>query len=60
MAEFIPWMQTLCSKCRKPHDDILVPCPHCGYQHPLTTYGKQLQGKEHPELFANNQSKKGE
>lgn len=34
--------QYVCAKCHKPIYTILKPCPHCGYQHPLTKYGKKL------------------
>lgn len=53
------WMIPVCSKCHKPHDNILVPCPHCGYQHSLTKAGKELQKERYPDIY-NSQLKKEE
>ena len=35
----------ICKNCGRPIKTILKPCPSCGYQHPLTNFGKQLQNK---------------
>lgn len=32
-----------CSKCNKKVETIYEPCPHCGYQLPLTKAGKKRQ-----------------
>lgn len=43
MTVHYPYMQLVCAKCHKPISTILEPCPSCGYQHPLTEYGKKVQ-----------------
>jgi len=35
-------LEMVCAKCGKSIGTILEPCPHCGYQHPLTEAGKEL------------------
>jgi len=42
----INYLIQLCSNCHKPHSDICKPCPHCGYQHPLTEAGKEYCKKK--------------
>lgn len=43
-------IKQVCAKCSKSIYDILLPCPHCGYQHPLTKTGLELQKKVYPNV----------
>ena len=48
--------KSICSNCRKTIGTILKPCPHCGYQTPLTEAGKKWQKEKYPELFQKSQA----
>lgn len=39
-------VRMVCKNCGKGIATILKLCPHCGFQHPLTKAGKQLQKEE--------------
>ena len=49
MMVYHPYMQKVCAECGERISTILRPCPHCGYQHPLTKAGKEMAKKRKRE-----------
>lgn len=53
-------IQAICAKCDKVIGTHLLPCHHCGHQHPLTEAGKEWVEKLKKEGYFEMYGIKGE